>query len=74
MSSFGRIIVHKHIANDSYGSIYEATLLVDVLCETYSDATAYDDIAILPDVRVGREAAADKILLCNRRIQLRNNC
>ena len=36
--------------------------------------TAYNDMLVLPDVRVGREAAANKILLCNRRIKLRNSC
>ena len=73
-SSLGRIIVHKHIDDDSYSPIDEATLLVDALCETYSNSRAYNDIAILADARVGWKTAALKLRLCNRRNGLRNGC
>ena len=71
-SSRGRIIVYKHIDNDGYSSINEATLFVNITCKTYSDARAYNDIAILTDVRVGWKSTAQKILLGDRWIKLRN--
>ena len=49
MASLGGIIVCEHIDNDGYSSINEATLFVDVTCETNSNARALAIVSLYCD-------------------------